>query len=140
MPPHYMRGYLTACLEAIERKYNNRTFEENATAWAITLVSAGLKSHLLGLSPDEEKGSATLRSVVQSSRIGNHSPEHKWTKSGLNAMRRSSRQRKLGQNSEHWGAMAGMVVNALFHYQGRPVNVFHEIESKPYKFLGNQIR
>jgi hypothetical protein len=45
--------------------------------------------------------------------------------------------RKLGQNNEHWGAMAGMAANAFYRYQGRPVNVFHEIESKPYKFLGH---
>jgi len=55
-------------------------------------------------------------------------------------MRRSGRQRKLGQNSEHWGAMAGMVVNAFYRNQGRPVNVFHEIESKPYKVLGYLIQ
>jgi len=52
-------------------------------------------------------------------------------------MRRSSHMRKLGQNNEHWGAMAGMAANAFYRDQGRPVNVFHEIESKPYKVLGH---
>jgi hypothetical protein len=48
--------------------------------------------------------------------------------------------RKLGQNNEHWGAMAGMAANAFYRDQGRPVNVFHEIESKPYKVLGHLIQ
>jgi hypothetical protein len=50
--------------------------------------------------------------------------------------------RKLGQSSEHWGAMAGMAANAFYRDQGRPVNVFHDIESKIETLItyGNQLQ
>ncbi|NJD51560.1 MAG: hypothetical protein FIB07_01700 [Candidatus Methanoperedens sp.] len=63
---------MTSCPEAIE-SITNRTSKKD-TPWGV--MSKRLKSHLPGLSPDEEKGRAVQQCTFRSSHIGNNSPEH----------------------------------------------------------------
>jgi hypothetical protein len=101
----------------------------------------GLKSRLLGLLPDEENGKCGIAKYgAEFPSIGNHSPKHMRTRSGLSGWRHSQSQWKLEQNITAGVVIVGMVANALLCNRGRSHAVLPEAGLHPIRFWINGLR
>ncbi len=86
MPRFPIRPVRDACLEALERQYDKQNIWKRRPSGRYV---RRLKSHCVGLLLRKENGKcSTAKHCAEFPNIGSHSPEHKWTCSGLDRMLR----------------------------------------------------